>query len=67
MRTIVQWVEVIGNADATNEGDANAAARFILNSIIGQRNVSGGKVKELAKAMQAYAYLLQEAGVKVVL
>jgi selenocysteine-specific translation elongation factor len=71
IRTVDNWIVVIANADATHEGDAQAAARRILNDLTGYPhshnrsyiNNIEDDVKQLANAMQAYARLLQQSGV----
>lgn len=65
-------IEKLGNADATNEGDASAVARLALGCLTGYRVNTNSKFKErdikvLADILQAYAYMLQEEGIKVVL
>jgi hypothetical protein len=71
IRTVENWMMCIGNADATHEGDAQAAARRILGDIIGYAG-SGTRqydswvnhdIQQLANALQAYARLLHQTGV----
>lgn len=69
-RSIGEWIDVIGNADATNyEGDASAAARRILADLMGYRisdKHHANDVKELANAIQAYAKMINDAGITIV-
>lgn len=67
--TIAQWADWIGSADATDCGDAIAAARRILAALPGYRKNATTAVEDignLANALQAYALLLQRSGVTVV-
>lgn len=68
-RSIKDWATAIGNADASDCGDATAAARRIIADLYGYNHKSKHRANdtaELANAIQAYALLLQKAGVTVV-
>lgn len=68
MNVIKEYAKQIGEADATNEGYAKAAARFMINGLVGYKKnkFQERDIANLANMIEAYAYLLQEAGVKVV-
>ena len=64
---IQEMAKTLGNLDATHCGDAEAAAEFILKHVAGY--IYGVNhphtVDFIATVLQAYAKLLQDAGVKV--
>jgi hypothetical protein len=65
---IDQLVKIFGDLDCTNCGDAEAVAQHIIGNLIGYRSGSTHRREDvafLAVAVQAYAKLLQEHGVKV--
>lgn len=62
--TVKELAEVMGKLDSTHTGAEEAIATFILANakvFSSQKN----KVAFVSKAIQAYAFMLQEAGVKV--
>jgi imidazolonepropionase-like amidohydrolase len=64
---IQHMTEVLGNLDATYMSDAEAVARYILAGTRGRYAVlDPADVDFIATVLQAYAKLLQDAGVKVV-
>lgn len=68
IRTIKNWIEVFTKLPAPNSAEEAIALR-ILGDLTGYRDNSSHKsddVKQLVNAIQAYAYLLQENNVKVV-
>ena len=61
---IRQIAEVLGKLDATNQSAEGAIADYILDQL--KRNPQRPNKKVLiATMLQAYAFMLQEAGVKV--
>ena len=62
---IQDMVEKLGSLDATNQSAENAIADYILNNIKGGKRNRIGDKQLLVIAMQAYAKLLQDNGVKV--
>jgi hypothetical protein len=68
IRTIKNWVQCFEATPAPHSAE-EAIARRILGDLTGYRDNSQHKdsdVKQLANAIQAYAYLLQKHGVTVV-
>jgi hypothetical protein len=68
VHSIGDWTLMIGRAPASN-GDAEAAARRIIDEIYGYPSRSKHKdhdVAELANALVAYAALLQHHGICIV-
>jgi hypothetical protein len=64
---IDQLVRIFGDLDCTNCGDAEAVAQYIISNLIGYRSGSTHRREDVAflgVAVQAYARLLQEHGVK---
>lgn len=67
--SIAQMTEILGNLDATNCGDTEAVAYYLLNNLIGYRSKSvavHNDAKMVAVIIQAYAKLLQDSGVKMI-
>jgi hypothetical protein len=64
---IDRLVKIFGDLDCTNCGDAEAVAQYTIGNLIGYRSASTHRredVEFLARAVQAYARLVQQAGVK---
>ena len=67
-RLVAQWAEILGNCNATNCGSAQAAANRILGDLVGYRHTSqhrAADIEQLANALEAYALLVQRAGLKL--
>lgn len=67
-RPIEQWTEIFSRLDATTVSAEQAIANRILGDLSGYRINSQHRARDnmdLANALQAYARLVQEAGLKV--
>jgi len=67
--TFKAWLWVMGKLDATQQSSEAAIADFILGNLIGYRANSSQRPNDKAfvvTAIQAYAKLIQDAGVKIV-
>lgn len=67
VRPVAQWVEIYRKTPAPESAE-KAIANRIIGDLIGYRHKSRHRDRdadELANALQAYAYLLQQIDVKV--
>jgi len=62
---IQDMVEKFGNLDATNESAESAIANYVLNNLKGGKRNHNSDKMFMQIAMQAYAKMLQDNGVKV--
>lgn len=69
LRTIDNWIEVFGKLPSpSTETAEQTIASFILGDLVGYRDNSSHRnsdVAELANALQAYARMVQQHGVKI--
>ncbi len=62
-------VELMNKLDATNQSSEGAIADFILGNLVGYRKNASQRPNDKAfivVAIQAYAKLIQDAGVRIV-
>ena len=67
-RDISQWTEIFGRLDATHRSAESAIADRIIADLFGYQHRSKYRphdAEQLATALQAYAKMLQDAGVTV--
>jgi hypothetical protein len=65
--SIETWVEILSKLDATHCSAEAAAATRIIGDLIGYRHTSKNRARdeqELANAMQAYARMCVDAGLR---
>ena len=67
-RPVSQWIEILGKTNASHCSAGFAAATCILGNIVGYNFKSLNRIQdahELANALEAYATMIQQVGVKL--